>query len=458
MPYPKSSKKDHRYDRAKSPRSTQPPKAPEPNSTAKYLPVSRNDPICREWPSLLRKIVRKIDHTGVCIITCVLRKKGLDPGFTTTVLVVCNSSSPPSHRCTSTAQIRALLDKIRLSSVAVEFVHGDFTRGASAIDNEQLDRRVLHQPSMISQKLKLPGQSDYKTLGLTCFHCVNPSENGLRPDLVTRVRKWRENGIKPDDDLRRELQMEHPSSMAIEDRIVSLKDEIRAIETDKEYVQFRELEGEDIEFVFGRTAARTFTRMKDTLSDLNDFLDEIQTFKNDNRAAFGHVYAASGFRTTPPVPGRPTSNLDWALIEVPDDRIGQNVTPDGYDLRDSPIPESLEGVQLFIHGQRSGYRKGTKSPLRSAILNHAIQDGVEINRTTFEHCIHPLHTPEYSHKGDSGSLVFTMSHVVVGMLFAGGVNHMMSYFTPMEVLIEDIKNITKATDVRLKMNRPGTSS
>jgi hypothetical protein len=64
--------------------------------------------------------------------------------------------------------------------------------------------------------------------------------------------------------------------------------------------------------------------MKDTLSDLNDFLDDIEAFKNDNRAAFGHVYAASGFRTTPKVSGI-TMNLDWALIEVPDNRIGQNV-------------------------------------------------------------------------------------------------------------------------------------
>jgi hypothetical protein len=31
-------------------------------------------------------------------------------------------------------------------------------------------------------------------------------EKGLRPDLVTRVREWRKNGIKPDDDLRGELQ------------------------------------------------------------------------------------------------------------------------------------------------------------------------------------------------------------------------------------------------------------
>ncbi|KAJ6185129.1 hypothetical protein N7519_006430 [Penicillium mononematosum] len=474
MPYPKSSKKGHRHDKTKSPGSTEPPKDPEPNPTAKYLPVSRNDPICREWPSLLREIVRKIDHDGVCIITCVLQKKGRDPGFTTTILVVCNSPKPPSHRYTSIAKIRGLLDEISLSSVSVEFVPGDFTREASGLHKEQLDRRVLHQPSMIGQSLaprgtygsgtlggfieiKLPGQSSYKTLALTCFHCVNPSEEDLDPDLVERVRMWREKGVEPDDDLRRELQMEHPSSMAMEDKIASLTDEIQGIETSEQYGQFRELEGEDIESMLGRTAARTFTRMKDTLSNLNDFLGEIEAFKSDNRAAFGHVYAASGFRTTPPASGI-TMNLDWALIEVPNDRIGHNVTPDGHDLKEAPVPENLEGMQVFIHGQRSGHRKGIKHPLESAVLDYAIIDGKSTKRTTYEHSIHPAHTPEFSHEGDSGSLVFTASHVVIGMLFAGGLSHSMSYFTPIEVLVEDIKEVTKATDVRLKMDRSSFSS
>lgn len=44
------------------------------------------------------------------------------------------------------------------------------------------------------------------------------------------------------------------------------------------------------------------------------------------------------------------------------------------------------------------------------------------------------------------------------MLFAGGKNHAMFFFTPIGEIFEDIKNITKATDVRLKVNRPGTSS
>jgi hypothetical protein len=37
----------------------------------------------------------------------------------------------------------------------------------------------------------------------------------------------------------------------------------------------------------------------------------------------------------------------------------------------------------------------------------------------------------------------TASHVVIGMLFAGGLKYSFSYFTPIEVLFEDIKEVTK---------------
>lgn len=133
-------------------------------------------------------------------------------------------------------------------------------------------------------------------------------------------------------------------------------------------------------------------------------------------------------------------------------------TPDGHDLKGAPVPEDTEGMQVFIHGQRSGYRKGIKHPLESATLTHAIIDGKSIERVTYEHTIHPAHTPVFSHEGDSGSLVFTASHVVIGMLFAGGLKYSFSYFTPIEVLFEDIKEVTKATDVRLKMNHSSFSS
>ena len=48
-----------------------------------------------------------------------------------------------------------------------------------------------------------------------------------------------------------------------------------------------------------------------------------------------------------------------------------------------------------------------------------------ITRTTYEHPICPQGDVWFSQAGDSGSLVFTKSHVDVSMLFAGGTSHMM---------------------------------
>lgn len=254
------------------------------------------------------------------------------------MLVVCNSEKPPSHREHSIAKIRELLDNNYLSGVAVDFVRGDFVRGVSGLDSKELDRRAIQLPSMLGQslalndasgsgtlggflELKMPGEAEYRTMALTCFHCVNPRETRLDRALVKRLRVWRQEGITPDEDMRMELQVQHPSRTAVKEKIKSLKDSIRAIEENEEYVQLSELEG-DIECTCGRRAAKTFSRMTSTLCELKEFLQEIEAFKQADRGYFGPVYAGSGFRQTT---GKLPSNLDWALIEIPYDRVGENI-------------------------------------------------------------------------------------------------------------------------------------
>ncbi|CAI7596094.1 unnamed protein product [Penicillium glandicola] len=466
------SQPDHRAQGSKSIHLSKAPELPRITN----FPVSKNDPICRKWPTILRTIVRKMNLTGVSMIACVRRGESTHPRDSrTTVLVVCNSQRPPSHREKSTKHIRNLLDDNKLWQVEVEFVQGDFVRGGPSFDEKELDRRVIQLPSMPGQsialrdahgsgtlggflELKLPGESGYRTMGLTCFHCLNPSETGLEDEARKRVRFWRQEGLTPDDRMRADQQVQHPSPTAVKTRIKYLKDEIRAMEDDKQYIEFCEIGGEEeIEFQLGRRAARTFCVMIRTLSELRSFLRDLEFFQTANRGSFGRVFASSGFRVTSSATGKTQSNLDWALIEIPHDRIGENITPDGHYLKDCPMPDDLDEMPLFIHGQRSGYCKGKKHPLETATLEHEIEDGKPIIVTTLEHTIWPERRPQFSQPGDSGALVFTDSYVVVGMLFAGSQSHPFSFFTPIENLIQDIKNITKATDVRLKVNRRETS-
>jgi hypothetical protein len=236
----------------------------------------------------------------------------------------------------SKANIRKLLISSNLREVAVEFVQGEFTRESNG---NELDRRAIRPPSMLGQslaldgvsgsgtfggfvELKLPGEKRYRAMALTCFHCINPSEKGADSTLVETIRSWRQEGIKPVDSLRTKLQVQQPSSTAVEEKIKSLKDEVRTIEENQQYIDFREVGSiEDIELQLGRHAARIFSNMDKTLSELKDFLREINAFQAEDRGSFGPVYAGSGFRIT----GKPSSNLDWALIEIPDNRVGDNI-------------------------------------------------------------------------------------------------------------------------------------
>ncbi|CAG7952790.1 unnamed protein product [Penicillium nalgiovense] len=317
------SQRDHRSQGYKTSAKA---KGPTHSPPTKIFPVRKYDPICGKWPMILRRTVRNMNHAGVCVVTCV--RRGPDPrNSTTTVLIICDSKQPPHHRESSVSNIRRLLDDHKLWKVAVEFVRGSHVRGVSDLIGKELDRRALQLPCMLGEslalkgahnpgtlggllELKMPGKADYITVGLTCLHCLNPCEKGLDPEFLDRVRVWRNEGIKPEDNLRTRLRVEHPSPNTIKVKIASLQDEICGIEQNEEYVRLCDLVSEGLQGQLGRRAEQTFLSMRRNLSELKSFLREMEKF----RANFGSVFAASGFRTTED--GK-SSNLDWALVEIP---------------------------------------------------------------------------------------------------------------------------------------------
>jgi hypothetical protein len=169
---------------------------------------------------------------------------------------------------------------------------------------ESLALRGAHNSGTLGGllELKMPENHDYITVGLTCFHCVNPSEKGLDAELLDRVRVWRKEGIEPGDNLRTRLQVEHPSPNTIKVKIASLQDEIRGIEQNEVYARLCDLVSEGLQGQLGRHAEQTFLSMRKNLSDLKSFR-EMEKFQ----ASFGSIFAASGFRTTED--GK-SSNLD----------------------------------------------------------------------------------------------------------------------------------------------------
>ena len=80
-------------------------------------------------------------------------------------------------------------------------------------------------------------------------------------------------------------------------------------------------------------------------------------------------------------------------------------------------------------------------------------DGIVTSVPTVEHTVIASGTDFqfFARPGGSGSLVYTKrGHVVVGMLFAGRPDIRIGNFTHIEHLIVDIKEITGATEVRLR--------
>ena len=65
-----------------------------------------------------------------------------------------------------------------------------------------------------------------------------------------------------------------------------------------------------------------------------------------------------------------------------------------------------------------------------------------------EHTICDYRGRRFSEHGDSGSLVFNMDGLVVGLLFGGAQSLHRSYFTHIDELYEDIRAVT-GMEVRL---------
>lgn len=59
----------------------------------------------------------------------------------------------------------------------------------------------------------------------------------------------------------------------------------------------------------------------------------------------------------------------------------------------------------------------------------------------------------FSEPGDSGSWVFTREGMVVGMVWGGSANSEVSYVTPIEAILDDIKQVTGAAEARIAVTQ-----
>ncbi|OQE17814.1 hypothetical protein PENFLA_c023G01193 [Penicillium flavigenum] len=407
-------------------------------------PCKPDDRIFNKWDRVRDEILSRMDLAHVSTVGCYRMGIKNSPHKPRPTIFISGNYSRNLKAIEKARQtINGILKKYNLAEMRIVFPEGRFSRHASDAEAEEAEPKpkrdlmeaggvfhpdVVRIRSVPGQSLALkedasssgtfggffeitlPGIGKPKVVGITCFHVINPTLKEKGDMAKATIMKWREEGIKPKDGMAQHLTVSHPSPHAIKENIQLLKKEVDKIQTPN-YKLFDELVGYGGKLRKGDGMA--YTQAKERLSGCKALLRDIKELD----AGFGRVWVASCFR-----PAQAASiddgmnllptNYDWALIEVPPERVGGNT---------SPLPDSLHGVTLCISGQRSGYSEGTYNPLNEAYVDHEIIDGVVVCLATVEHGVAPKGNNTYFAKpGDSGSLVYTKdTHVVVGLCFGG---------------------------------------
>jgi hypothetical protein len=107
-----------------------------------------------------------------------------------------------------------------------------------------------------------------------------------------------------------------------------------------------------------------------------------------------------------------------------------------------------EDLQVFKLGGATEWTRGRLSGLKSAQISTTNEYGEDYTVITKEVGVTGAKGP-FSLQGDSGALVFDRSLRVVGMIFSGNLTENVSYITPCEDLVRDMKRVTGALDVRI---------
>ncbi|KAH6631482.1 hypothetical protein F5144DRAFT_612140 [Chaetomium tenue] len=215
---------------------------------------------------------------------------------------------------------------------------------------------------------------------------------------------------------------------------------------------------------------------------LQDDLDQVVAFFDENKQVFGSVYCASGFTKRTRNNGR----LDWGLV-LPLDatRVGKNKLPSMEDWMEKYPNEGLQYPETFgtglgqipqagLRGLQQGdtvYKVGATTRFTIGKFN-CVKSDIKISLD--KHMSGPRMSEEFafisavktsdivgrfSSPGDSGSVVWDQNGRAVGLLFRGQTPQQadkgsLIYVTPLEDVIADIKQRSggKIKDIRIAVD------
>ena len=353
---------------------------------------------------------------------------------------------------------------------------GDF--GSAQYFNSNPSKTELHGQSATLGGyfiIDIAGQSSMK-VGVTNYHAIRPAidgfeimDNPVNPAIPLEnhsaangrdLQNTDRNGIHPDFSSRFLMKLEAPSRRKHNFTVLDHENEIASTKA----------------ILSSTKVPKVKTNLRQKLQHKEVLLRQKIDFFDNDKHYLGIPYLASGFHRRTPDNAR----LDWALLEVESERLGENRVPydDAWkDIQNAPpcIGELLSGVasfrefgtaegsvtphMVFKVGGCTGPTRGVFSEIRSSVsMKWDSVMGIKTKSREYVYIARPGadislfgHGPgrAFGLPGDSGSFVFLGDGRLVGLQWGGPTgkdnqNNIVIYFTDARDLIDDIYNFTLA--------------
>ncbi|KAJ5488688.1 hypothetical protein N7539_003578 [Penicillium diatomitis] len=443
------------------------------------FPVLSSDKIREDWERIACEII-EILHSNEWIGIGCSRYGVEETAEENSVTVVIRIQKDSTQDWTSAARsISSLLTSCNIRDTNTLFEKNERFLGAGSpiLPSQVIPRTVrpgvsigIHGSTAGSSTLgglvdlRWPGK-DWETFGITAFHGVWPPpahREGLRrrSGADADLQYWKTNPVRPEDATRVSglLEIDHPSLGDLKGEILHKTEHIQAIEFHDRVSRIQqkmmrcELDPDSDVVTPGEQA--WYSRQMEIISALAEQRDKTHTFIRDKSYYLGPVFAGSGLWRT--IARRHDQGIaDWALIGIPRERRGANEPHRDSNMIVSPkfqfTAQPQDSQKYAKVGRSSGFTVGKYNGLRDVQLHIVLDDqGKEIGKITREHVICSGEKFVFAEPGDSGSLVYDpFTEDVVGLFWGAYRAGTEAFFTPIEEVFEDIKNVTGACEVRL---------
>ncbi|MCJ1379323.1 hypothetical protein MMC17_002424 [Xylographa soralifera] len=444
--------------------------------------VEPSQPIVMLWPKLEIDVEQILGKRDWVILALLRRGTDSDSRKNPITISITISEDSTSDWVSVREKIVQLLDQRQLPYLAVEITRGRIDYAVS--NREFLSEKSYEIPAKMGRSIgphdfpkssgtlggfvKLQNAAgQWRTFGLTCYHCVAPESMHISNRLL-----WEQKGIRPND-AGHILDLDQPS-LADHEETLGYQDEVIERLQSPQFYEIEKRLADPNDFVLPYIS-KEHQVTKDQIQGLQLQQNASRQFFKAGNQLLGTVFVASGFRQKGPS-SRDTGTLDWALISINAKRASTNILPESeaivnsrariefsaYSVKDKNgvlQPELVKGAQLpiagtslFKFGRSTDFTMGLYSGVGQCLIQSWKQgpDGKLIQSTGRDHMVisGPVHDPiHFSRSGDSGAFVMDRRGNLIGLLFGGNPGNKVSFFTSAADLFEDIKLMTGAVDV-----------